>query len=199
VLLMAREWKIVGGATAMAVALVAIGWWHVGSDVMRIYVATVLDTGRLLSDLEPHLHHLHSLRGFFALLIPWPSIAVAAYVAASLVVISVGWLVWTSPAPLALRFSALLLATLLVDPHLNIYDLVVLAPVFLVLADWLRTRDHRFDRRQMTRPLIASFLLPLTGPLTAWTHVQLSVLAMVWLFVVIARRSRDVTDGAKAQ
>ena len=48
---------------------------------------------------------------------------------------------WKSSAPLALRFSALTLAAVLVNPHLFVYDLLVLAPVLLLLADWILTRS----------------------------------------------------------
>ena len=47
-------------------------------------------------------------------------------------------LIWRRrEASLALRYSSLLFATVLIAPHLTVYDLVVLAPAFLLLADWL--------------------------------------------------------------
>jgi len=186
VMLLAREWKIVGGALTSAAAGIAIGWWRVGTDVMRTYSRVFFDTPTLLNDLEPKLHHLHSLKGFFALLVPWPPVAFVAYAAASMVVLLIAWRLWTSPSPLGLRFAAVLLATVLIDPHLNVYDLVVLAPAFLLLADWVAGGDARADK-SMARLIVASFVLPLIGPLAQWTHVQVSVVAMAWLLVAIAR------------
>jgi hypothetical protein len=86
-----------------------------------------------------------------------------------------------------LRFSALLLATALVSPHLTVYDLVILAPAFLLLADWA-------DKKWSSVPwlgwlLFLTYLLPLAGPAARWTHLQLSVLAMTALLWVIYRNA----------
>jgi hypothetical protein len=190
VMLLAAEWKVIGGALVMATVELAIGWWRVGTDVMRTYFHTLLDAPGLIESLEPTRHHLHSLKGFFSLLLPWPSIALAAYVATSLIAVAMAVWVWKGRAPIGLRFSVLLLVTVLVDPHLNVYDLVVLAPMFLLVADWLLGDDVPSPPRALVPLLIASFVLPLTGPLAAWTHVQLSVIAMSALLVAMATAIR---------
>ena len=92
--------------------------------------------------------------------------------------------IWAANAPLAVRFSALTLAAVLVNPHLFVYDLLVLAPVLILLADRVFG-----DRRLVESPkrdilvcgIYGAYLLPLLGPLTLVTHVQFSVLSLVWL------------------
>src|SRR5208283_4917894 len=89
---------------------------------------------------------------------------------------------WRKPAPLHHRFAILLLATVLVAPHLTVYDLVILAPTFLWIADWLATRAvHR-----IAWLLYLSFLLPYAGPLARWTHLQLSVPCLAILTITFA-------------
>jgi hypothetical protein len=86
-----------------------------------------------------------------------------------------------------LRYSSLLLATVLVAPHLTVYDLVILAPAFLLLADQLM--GQAADVRGIGTLLYLMYALPLLGPLTRWTHIQLSVVAMTALAFRIWRMS----------
>ena len=96
--------------------------------------------------------------------------------------------VWKSSAPLALRFSALILAAVLVNPHLFIYDLLVLAPVLLLLADWApHPAAASIPLPRSPLLLYLAFVLPLFGPLSRWTHVQLSVPVFAVLLWVLWR------------
>ena len=85
------------------------------------------------------------------------------------------------------------MATVLVAPHLTIYDLVILAPAFLLLANW--TIDHRFP--SIVICLYLCFVLQLIGPLARWTHVQLTVLAMAALLYLLEKHG-VTRDGVAA-
>ena len=74
------------------------------------------------------------------------------------------------------------LATVLVAPHLTVYDLVILAPAFLWIADWLA--NHSSPR--IAWLLYLSCLLPFAGPLARWTHLQLSVVCLSALTLTFA-------------
>jgi hypothetical protein len=102
---------------------------------------------------------------------------------------------WRSPAPLALRYGVFLFATVLVAPHLTIYDLVVLAPAFLLLADWLAENSAP----PLVIPmLLAAYLLPLV-PQAKWTHVQFSVIAMTVLLWTLTRTAHLLRVNANAR
>ena len=60
---------------------------------------------------------MHSLRTFWALLIPWPRGVWLLYVLSSIAAVGMAAAVWKSSSPRALRFSALILASVLVNPH----------------------------------------------------------------------------------
>jgi hypothetical protein len=152
-----------------------------------ITLGNVLSTPLLL---EPRPYQTHSLRTFWSMLVPSTSFASLLYVASAIVVL--GWtiLLWRRSASLALRFSALLLATVLVAPHLTVYDLVILAPMFLLVADWLIAQSNAAAIRWVGPLLYLIYALPLFGPLARWTHVQLSVIAMAALVLVIFRIPR---------
>ena len=70
---------------------------------------------------------------------------------------------------------------MLVAPHLTVYDLIILAPAILLLADWLVVRPCTSPPGGIGTLLYLVYMLPLIGPLSRWTHVQLSVAAMVSL------------------
>ncbi len=77
-----------------------------------------------------------------------------------------------------IAFSAVIVAGLLIDPHLYGYDLVILTVPLALIADVYRTE------RGGAAPLAyALFWAPLVGPFAALTHVQLtSPLALAWLW-----------------
>jgi hypothetical protein len=88
------------------------------------------------------------------------------------------------------RFSALLFATVLVAPHLTVYDLVILAPALLLLSDWLMSAVPKRATAQIGTALYCVYMFPLLGPLARWTHLQLSVIAMAAVMLLLWRESR---------
>jgi hypothetical protein len=159
--------------------------------VMRAYFDTLWHLSRVIGGLEPGLApiQMHSLRSFWTLLIPSPPVALALYILSSIVVICIAAALWKSSSPLALRFSALTLAAVLANPHLFVYDLLVLAPVFLLLMDWTLLNLQRASSPTLQVLLYLVFVLPLFGPLSRWTHFQLSVPAFAALLWVLWRQS----------
>ena len=191
ILLLARAWKAFAGLAIAAVAQLGLTTIYFGAGVMRTYFDTMLHLSRWvgLSEIGPAHIQMHSLRSFFALLIPWSDISLALYVVSSIATIAIAATVWKSSATLAIRFSALILASVLVNPHLFIYDLLVLAPAFLLLVDWM-LRAQPASSPTLHVLLYLSYVLPLFGPLSRWTHVQLSVLAFAGLLSVLWRVSK---------
>ncbi|HTZ84833.1 MAG TPA: hypothetical protein VMB66_16650, partial [Candidatus Acidoferrales bacterium] len=142
---------------------------------------------------------MHSLRSFFVLLIPWPNVVLIAYLIASIAVIALATSIWKSSSRLAIRFSALILAAVLVNPHIYIYDLLALAPALLLLANYAVENAHNRSIASLGPLLYLAFLLPLFGPLARWTHLQLSVpvfAALLWLLWRISRNQHE-TPGHK--
>jgi hypothetical protein len=114
------------------------------------------------------------------MLVPWPSLSFSLYILSAIAVLGMTVACWKRPGvPLALRYASLLLATVLVAPHLTVYDLVILAPAFLLLADWLLGQPRSSAIGWLGILLYLIYMLPLLGPFARLTHVQLSVLAMM--------------------
>ena len=178
-------WKTLLGAVLSAAAQLCVGVLYYGIEPLHQWIRMLRNVGELLSLLEPKLYQTHSLRTFWLMLVPWPGLSFGLYVLSAAAVVGVTIACWKwGQAALPLRYSALLLASALVAPHLTVYDLVILAPAFILLADWLMDRQRTPSTRWLGTLLYLVYTLPLLGWFTRWTHVQLSVVAMVatlWL------------------
>ncbi|HMJ23045.1 MAG TPA: glycosyltransferase family 87 protein [Terriglobales bacterium] len=188
VFLFAREWKLIGGALAAASVQLGAAWMHYGTEVMRTYGQALRHVRDVLPLLEPRLYQTHSLRSLWSLLLPWPQTSFAFYVVSALGVLALAARCWQSGTPLEVRYAALLLATVLVSPHLTVYDLVILALAFLLLGDWALA--HRDSARPIPLLLYACYPSFLLGPLARMTHVQFSVVAMTALLWISWRISQ---------
>ena len=140
--------------------------------------------------LEPKIYQTHSLRTFWSMLVPIPGLAFVLYVVSATLLLGITILLWRRPStPLRVRFSLLLFATVLISPHLTVYDLVILAPALLLLADWLiGSRSH--GTGNLAAALYCVYMLPLAGPLAKWTHVQLTVISMAAVVFLLCRQYR---------
>jgi hypothetical protein len=127
------------------------------------------------------------------MLIPWPTTSLALYLVSAVLVSALTIACWRGRTPLSLRFSALLLATVLIAPHLTVYDLVILAPAFLLLSDSILAPPDFLEAPQLKLLLYLAFVLPLSGPLARWTHVQLSVPVMTAVLYLIWKIRRQPT------
>ncbi len=199
VFLFSLQWKVIAGALVTAVVQLGAAYFYYGVGSLRDWIHTLLNLPAVLPLLEPRIYQTHSLRTFWSMLIPWPSGSLALYATTSIVVSVLTIACWRNSLPLSLRYSALLLSTVLLAPHLTVYDLVILAPAFLLFSDWIVVRADQPTTPTHCRPearvlrgpkdlyrlfailLYLAFILPLIGPLARWTHLQLSVPVMAAL------------------
>jgi hypothetical protein len=191
------NWKVISGAVLSASVQLTAAWLYYGPGPLRQWIRTLLNLPSLLSQIEPRLYQTHSLRTFWTMLVPWPSVSLALFLITSLLVAALTISCWRSRIPVPLRYSALLLATVLLAPHLTVYDLVILAPAFLLLSDWMLTRPGHPATPQLKLLLYLTFIVPLLGPLARWTHLQLSVSIMAALLYVTWKLGRKTVPAPK--
>lgn len=193
-------WNLIAGAIVSAVAELFVGVLYYGIAPLRQWVITMQHVRALLPWLEPKPYQTHCLRTFWSMLVPSGEVAFGLYVISAIAVLSMTISIWRrqTKVPLALRYSSLLLATVLIAPHLTVYDLVILAPAFLLTADWLMAQPHS-PTHTLGTLLYLVYVLPLLGPFARWTHVQLSVIAMAACVYVLWRISgHSFVSGATA-
>jgi alpha-1,2-mannosyltransferase len=189
-------WKILAGAALSAAGELSLGVLYYGIEPLRHWLHMLRDVQSILPLLEPKPYQTHSLRTFWSMLVPWQHLALALYVLSAAIVLGLTIACWKrSPAvPMSLRYSALLLASALVAPHLTVYDLIILAPAFILLANWLVSQNPTRSAWWLGTLLYFAYMLPLLGPFSRWTHVQLSVIAMTTTLYVIWSISRAVNS-----
>jgi len=188
------EWRVVMGALCGAALQLGTAWMHYGTPAMRAYYQWILGIGDINHLLEPKPYQMHSLLSFWKLLVPNLQIAVGLYILCACVVLFASWLVWRTQAPLSLRYSFLLFATVLVSPHLFVYDLVILAPALLMVGDWAMGHQDDARAKRVQQLLYYSYALPLAGAVAQFTRIQASVIAMSalsWVLASIAFRSQE--------
>jgi alpha-1,2-mannosyltransferase len=188
--LLIGAWKIVLGAILSALAQLSIGVLYYGMAPLRTWFSTLGNVRTVSTLLEPKPYQTHCLRTFWSMLIPWSSVSITLYVISAAVLMAWTILVWKRSQEWALRLSALLLATVLVAPHLTVYDLVILAPAFLLLSDRAIARCQTSESGFIGTMLYLAYVLPLAGPLLRGTHVQLSVVAMSILVYLIMKSAK---------
>jgi Glycosyltransferase family 87 len=191
VLLITLRWKIISGALLSALAQLSAAWLYYGLAPLREWIRVLLDVPHTLSLLEPKPYQTHCLRTFWTMLVPWPSVSFVLYVVTAILVGGLTIACWRSPMPLSLRYSALLLSTVLLAPHLTVYDLVILAPAFLLTSDWIVAQPNQATPH-LKLLIYLAFVLPLLGPLARWTHFQLSVPVMAALLFGIWTAGRKL-------
>jgi len=195
IFLLTGLWRVIAGALITGSVQLVIGWMYYGSQTMEEYIRHTLQIPQVLGLLEPRMYQTHALRTFWEMLVPWPSVALVMYAVSAVAVVALATWCWRSSLPLSLRYSALLLATVLVSPHLTVYDQVILAPALLLMVDWLIANPNNPSHRAIAVLCYLTYLLPLVGPLAQWTHVQLSVIAMAALLGILWK---DATTAGRA-
>ena len=185
-LLVGRNWRVLLGAMAGAAlqALAIIG--TLGTQAIWAYRQTISELPQIEYLLEPDGWRMHSVRTLTRLLPE--SIGDMVWAAVSVVIVLVAARRWSSPTPLELRFGFVVLATVLVNPHLFGYDAVILVLPILWFGGWLEATASPLSRNFWQAVYLLSLMLLL--PTALLLRVQGSVLVMLWMFVRMARAVR---------
>lgn len=200
VFVFAREWRVVAGIAVAAVAQVGVTFVVLGSSVAGAYVRALQAIPRIANLLEPQPSN--SLRGLFTLLIPFELTSLLVYGAAAVATLWITSRIWRSAAAIELRLSAVVLATILINPHVNAYDLILLAPVVLLLTTWLMVSVPGASHpRVLSTCLCVASAAPLCTGFPSIIRLQVSVTAMsiiLWLLWRSATTQQRPTASGSA-
>ena len=83
--------------------------------------------------------------------------------------------------------GVLVLATVLVSPHLFLYDATVLALTILLVGAWVERDPVGRTVAAQYWPLVCGLFAAFLLPFARIFFVQVSVLLMIWLLVILAR------------
>jgi hypothetical protein len=184
--LVCREWSMLAGAIVSIGVQVTATIALLGATVLRDYAAVVMRFAELRALLEPKPEQLHSISAVTNRLSGDWGMILWALLSAVVIVQTIR--VWRSSAPVALRTGVLVLASVLVNPHVFVYDAVVLAPALVWLAAWVYREGSTL---QMTKSVfvlaVYGLSLSLLVPSGALIPIQISVLVLAGLLAVVSR------------
>jgi len=171
---------LIGGVLASVAAQMAVVWLVMGPAVITDYVQTLERLPQISAMLEPRPYQLHSIRAITNLM---PSrIGTPIWALASVAAIVQAVRVWKVAQPVRVRFGVLILATVLVSPHLTIYDATVLVLPLLWIGGWIAATG-RTDLAATFWPATYWLVVTLFIPTALLIRVQLSVIVLAWMFV----------------
>jgi hypothetical protein len=192
-----RRWRMIAGAALSIAAQAAVTTWLIGPSVFAHYLRYVRQFPALLDSFQRDPTQTHSLMSLFGLLFP-SGLAVTVYVAVACLVLWKTLRVFETTRDVGMAMCALIIASVLVSPHLNIYDAAALLPalVYLIARKW-QSGEPAAARAVLGIVLLypAYFI-----PIARYTHIQASVILLSWVFwIVCADVIRDADPHPYAQ
>jgi hypothetical protein len=198
VLLASREWRVVAGAAAAVAGQLIAGWAVGGSELMREYFGVLRTLALNPGLVQLYPSEVHSVRGFFQLLLPWPPAVTLCFLAALIAILALAVRSWQTSAAVDLKWAQVVLLTVLASPHLLAYDLLLLSIPLMLLADHIVRHPHSREAPLIVLLLVALYLSPFSGNLARVIFVQLSVIVMGVLAIVLYRElARTTVDDGR--
>jgi alpha-1,2-mannosyltransferase len=181
VVLARRDWRMLWGAVTSVGLQSAAVWIFLGPDAFQSFASTVTLILNNVDLLESKPIYSHSLRTVTRLL-PH-GIGVPLWIIAAIMVLWYATRVWKSDAPIRVRVGTMILASVLVNPHVIVYDVTVLAMPLIWFAAYMR--DSRPDFAANFWKTVCWLFAAFFVPTSSLIGLQLSVPLMVWLLVLI--------------
>jgi alpha-1,2-mannosyltransferase len=190
VLLLTGGWKVLSGMALSASLQLTVAAAYFGQTALVEYVDMLRRLSALTALIEPKLHLMHSFKAFFQIVPGLAPVAVAGSLVCS------AWLVfalarrWATKLDPDLCFVLILPAAILISPHTSVYDLVILTPALIVIADRLLALQGRARRTELATCwtlLALVYLLPAWSTASLWLHIQPLVPCLAALVVCVAR------------
>ena len=171
----------VGVVTGIAIEL-GLVTAALGTGTLAGYLHTVRRVLAHPASFEPKPEQIQSLRGFFLAFGGETIVTTVLFLAAAIAILLLARQVIRRTSSPGLAFSAIVLAGLLVNPHLYVYDLVLLLVPLALVTEWLLSTPVTDPAvRQTGWAVLVLYWLPLVAAGLGLLHVQLMAPAMVWL------------------
>lgn len=187
VVLAGGEWLVLGGLLLAAAAQLLLLVAALGPQLVIDSFASLARLAALQQVLEPIPAQVHSVAALTHLLPGRVDFPVWVLLCGAIAVLTLR--VWRrSDLPAAVRVGALAIASVLVNPHLVVYDAAVLAVPFLSIGAWLSADPLRLRALGRRWWSMVYLLYPmLLVPTALFLRVQVSVLILAWMVYALGR------------
>lgn len=186
IVLACGEWRMFAGAVSSVAAQALVVWFALGSSVFPAFASTlgVMLTHADLLESKPFMSH--SLRAVTRILPDW--IGIPLWVALGAVALWYTVRVWKSDAPVRVRLGVVILASVLVNPHVIIYDVMLLALPLLWFGAYMLEPARAAYASAFGR-MVYWLFAALFVPTAAIIGLQLSVPLMMGLLLFMSDAS----------
>jgi hypothetical protein len=188
VVLARRDWPMLWGAVASVVLQSGAAWVVLGPEAFRGFASSLRLIANNVDLLESKPIYSHSLRTLTRLLPNW--IGIPLWSAGAAIVLWFTARVWRTEAPIRVRVGAVILAAVLVNPHVIVYDVTVLALPLIWFAAYMQEESRQVLAPSFWKAVCWLFAV-LFLPTSAAIGLQLSVFVMIWLLVLITRAAQS--------
>jgi hypothetical protein len=189
VVLVCGEWAILAGAVTSVLLQAGLVTFAMDPHVLWDFAASIRRRPQITAMLEPKPHDMHSILAVTGLLPAWASTPAWACVSLAICVRTVQ--AWRTDAPLPVRLGVVVLASVLVNPHLTIYDATVLVLPFLWLGGWIEGNSGEHQQFRFWS-LVYWLCVALLIPFAHVIRLQCSVVLMFWLFYHVSGLPRQI-------
>jgi len=196
IVLACGEWRMLAGAVVSVAAQAVIIWSALGAAVFTAFAASMRITLTYVDLLESKPFNSHSLRAVTRLL---PNaIGAPLWLALSAVVLWFTVRVWKSDAPVRVRLGVVILASLLVNPHVIVYDVTLLALPLIWFGAYMLEPQRKEDAPAfgvLVYWLFAALLIPTARVIAIQASVPLMMGLFVWMAREATKTARPVSQG----
>jgi hypothetical protein len=189
IVLACGEWRMLLGALGSVAAQAAIIWLAMGWTVFGAFASTLRVTLTYADWLESKPFMSHSLRAVTRMLPD--GIGVPLWLALSATVLWYTVRVWNSDAPVRVRLGVVMLASLLVNPHVIVYDVTLLALPLLWFGAYMLEPERHQDAPAygvLVYWLFAALFIPTAAVIGMQVSVPLMMGLLVWMTRVATQR-----------
>ena len=193
IVLACGEWRMLVGAFLSVTAQAGVVWLALGSSVFADFASTLRVTLTYADWLESKPFMSHSLRAVTRLL---PNaIGAPLWLALTALVLWYTVRVWKSDAPVRVRLGVVMLASLLVNPHVIVYDVTLLALPLVWFGAYMldaERRAHAPAFGALVYWLFAALFIPTAAAIGLQASVPLMLGMLVWM-------ARAATQSTRTQ
>lgn len=184
VVLARRDWSMMAGAVVSVIGQAAAVAMTLGVSAFQSFAHTLPITFGNVDEFESKPFLSHSLRALTRLAPNW--IGVPVWLVLAAIVLWYTARVWKSDAPIRVRLGLVILASVLVNPHVIIYDATVLALPLLWFGAYMQ-EPMRASQAPRFWKTVCWLFAALFMPTAVVIGLQASVFLMLWMLVVVAR------------
>jgi glycosyl transferase family 87 len=180
VVLACGEWAMLIGALTSVAIQAGSAWLLLGWSVLKAYAAFIPAILRNAELLEPKPYQTHSLKSLTELMPSWIGWPLWGLLAAGVLVYTVR--AWRSNTTVRVRLGVVIFASVLVNPHLLIYDATILVLPLIWIGAYAQEHSRPEDAWTFWT-IVYWMFVALLAPTAFAIKVQVSVLLMIWLLV----------------